>query len=407
MIYKLRKKFIKICVLAFFVVFVVLLTSIFLVTSLQTTRQLDTLADIVSQNDGRFPSFNDHGPGKEPPGMPSGINKESPFTTRFFTVQFDTQGDFLFADIRSIASVTEQEAAQLAAQVLKQDRSRGWSGSYRYKVYQTDRGSCVVFVSGMDARQSNQRFLWAACLVFAVSSIVILLLVIWISKRAVKPTAESYEKQKRFITDANHELKTPLTLIRTNLDILETELGPNEWLTDIRDETKIMTGLVNQLVALARMDEENTQPEKESFCLSDAVLDTVSMFAAHAEAAEKQLETAIPEGIFYHGNEASIRQLTSILMDNAVKYCDVGGIIRVRLTGDKHPVLTVDNSYAAVGQADLKRLFDRFYREDKARTYGTGFGIGLSLAKAITENHRGTIAASQLNNTTIRFQVKL
>ncbi len=407
MIYKLRKKFIKICVLAFFVVFVVLLVSIFLLTSLQTTRQLDTLADIVSQNDGRFPSFNDHGPGKDPPGMPSGINKESPFTTRFFTVQFDQAGGFLFADTRSIASVTEQEAAQLAAQVLKTDRQRGWSGSYRYKIYENDRGSCVVFVSGLDARQSNQRFLWAACLVFAVSSIVILLLVIWISKRAVKPTAESYEKQKRFITDANHELKTPLTLIHTNLDILEAEIGPNEWLTDIREESKIMTGLVNQLVALARMDEENTQLEKESFCLSDAVLDTVSLFTAHAEAAEKQLETAIPEGICYTGNEASIRQLTSILMDNAVKYCDAGGTIRVSLTGDKHPVLTVDNSYAAVGQTDLSRLFDRFYREDKARTYGTGFGIGLSLAKAITENHRGSIHALNLENYAIRFQVKL
>ncbi len=407
MIYRLRKKFIKICILAFVTVFVILLVSITLLTSLQTNRRLDMLADIVSENGGRFPEFGDHGPDKNPGGMMDGINRESPFTTRFFTVQFDSQGQLLYADTKSVASVSDQQAVEMALQVQKKSGTRGWIDSFRYKVYRTEQGTAMVFVSGMDAMRSNQQFLWSACLVFGISSVVILILVIWISGRAVKPTAESYEKQKRFVTDANHELKTPLTLIRTNLDILESEVGPNEWLTDIREESKIMTGLVNQLVALARMDEEGQQLEKEGFSLSDAVADTVSMFAIHAQAAGKKLICEVPEGISYHGNEASIRQLVSILMDNAVKYCDAGGTIRVKLAGEKHPVLQVDNSYAAVGKTDLQKLFDRFYRVDQARTYGSGFGIGLSLAKSIVESHKGSICAVNVESHTIRFQVKL
>ena len=249
--------------------------------------------------------------------------------------------------------------------------------------------------------------MFAASLVFAASSIVIIILIILISRKAVKPAAESYEKQKQFITDANHELKTPLTLIHTNLDIMETEIGANEWLSDIREETKIMTKLVNRLVSLARMDEDNPKFTKETFSLSEVVLDTVSAFAQHIRNQQKRILTDVPDGINYHGNEAAIRQLISILMDNAVKYCDPEGIIRITLRGGKHPIILVDNSYMAVGNIELDRLFDRFYRADKARTYGGGFGIGLSIAKAIVEKHHGNINVSPLDDDMIRFHVSL
>ena len=250
MIYKLRKKFIKICILSFTAVFVILLISIFFVTTMQTNRSLDMLADVVSSNDGTFPEWNEFSNAPDPPPIPDGLNMESPFTTRFFTVRFDRNGNVLSADIRSIASVSRDEAVSYAEKALEHSNERGWMDDFRYKRYDTAAGQAVVFINGLDTKQSNQKFMLAASLVFAASSVVIIVLIVLISRKAVKPAAESYEKQKQFITDANHELKTPLTLIRTNLDIMETEIGANEWLSDIREEAKIMTELVNRLVSL-------------------------------------------------------------------------------------------------------------------------------------------------------------
>ncbi len=406
MIYRLRKKFIKICTLSFLAVFLVLFCCIYLITYLQTTRSLDELADILTENDGSFPAYQGFGPHSD--GLrPAEQNPETPFTTRFFTVRFDEEGKFLSVDIQSIASVTKEEAAAYGEQALNKGWERGWVGSYRYKAAVSEEGTVVVCVSGSSVMGMNRNFLTTSSLVFVGGSLVVLLLVTLFSKRAVKPVAESYERQKQFVTDANHELKTPLTLIRANLDILEAESGSSEWLTDVREETELMSQLVGKLVTLARMDEESTPLEAHPFDLAEAVGDTVSVFAPAAEQAGKALEYRGPTTLKYKGNEGAIRQLVSILLDNAVKYCDPGGNIQVELTPGRHPILTVDNSCAQVEELPLSRLFDRFYRADQARTYGSGFGVGLSIAKGIVEKHRGEITAQKPDSLTIRFRVKL
>lgn len=253
MIYKLRKKFIKICTLSFLSVFVLLLGAIMLITNYQTNAALDTLADIVADSGGRFPDYDDLYTAPAEP--PHGINQESPFTTRYFTVHYDANGDLESIDIRSIASANRSDAEALAKEAVSSGKERGWLENYRYKVVQDESGTDVIFISGAAERASNQRFLLAAAAVFVAGSLVVLLLIVLLSRRAVEPIADSYDKQKQFITDSSHELKTPLTLIRTNLDILESENGTSEWLDDIRTETDNMTQLVNRLVQLARMDE--------------------------------------------------------------------------------------------------------------------------------------------------------
>lgn len=407
MIDRLRRKFIRICMLSFAAVFLILFIAIYLVTEVQTSARLDTLADLVSENDGIFPDFEQFGLEEGQILPPEGVNQESPFTTRFFTVRFDGDGELASVDIRAIASVSGEEAQEYASAVLEKGAERGWVENFRYKVYNTPEGTAVVFINGTDTRELNQRFLLTASSVFVAGSLVVLLLVILISKHAVKPAMESYQKQRQFVTDANHELKTPLTLIRTNLDIMESENGPNEWLSDIREETGIMTELVNRLVQLSRMDEDQSTLEMTRFSLSEAVSETAAAFDGTARERDMTLTLDVPQGVCCTGDEASIRQLLSILLDNAVKYCDRGGTIRVGLSGGRHPVLTVDNSYAAVDSVELGRLFDRFYRADKARTYGSGFGIGLSIAKAIVEKHRGEITVSSLDGNAIRFRAKL
>ena len=250
----------------------------------------------------------------------------------------------------------------------------------------------MAFVNGTMNRSMSGRLLLTAFLVLLGSAFLILALIVVISKRVVRPVAESYDKQKQFITDANHELKTPLTLILSNLDIVEADVGKNEWLDDIRSESERMGLLINQMVTLCRMDESDTPLALADVDLSSVIGDTVSEFEALAADRKKRLSAVIEPGVHCRGDEALLRRLASILLDNAVKYCDTEGEIRVSLRSRHHPVLTVENTYADVDQLELDRLFDRFYRADKARTFTGSFGIGLSIAQSIARKHRGTLS---------------
>ena len=234
---------------------------------------------------------------------------------------------------------------------------------------------------------------------------MVLILIFLLSKKAVKPIAESYEKQKQFITDANHELKTPLTLILANLDIAEAELGKNEWLDDIRSEGQRLTELVNYLVSLSRMDEEGHTVSFTEVAVGALVSDITAEFEPLAEARGKTLSARIDQTAVCLGDETLLRRLIGILMDNAIKYCDNGGEISVMLQKQRRTVLTVENTYSAVGETELSRLFDRFYRADKARKFTGGYGIGLSMAKAIVQQHRGEITAYKKDSTHIGFKV--
>ena len=280
MIYRLRRKFIRICTLSFLAVFVALFLGIYLVTYFQTTSSLDQLADIVSENGGHFPSF--QAPGPQESSRPAEQDPEAPFTTRFFTVFFNAQGETLSTDVGSIASVTQEEAAGMGKEALEKSGPRGWVEGYRYKIWETEGGSAVVCISSAMMLDANRAFLTAACLVFVGGSLAVLLLVVLLSKRAVGPVAESYQRQRQFVTDASHELKTPLTLLQANLDILESEAGENPWLSDMKEETFTMTQLVRRLVDLARLGEE--APLQSSFFdLAQAVWETAAAFLPAAE----------------------------------------------------------------------------------------------------------------------------
>ena len=236
---------------------------------------------------------------------------------------------------------------------------------------------------------------------------LVLALIFLLSKKAVKPIAESYEKQRQFITDANHELKTPLTLILANAEIAQDELGKNEWLDDIMSEGQRMTELVNQLVALSRMDEENSKLNVVQIPFGELVFDTVSEFEALAKGRGKTLSVSIDRSIIYSGDEMLLHRLVGILLDNAVKYCDEGGEIKVNLEKRRRIILSVENTYTSVGEIELNKLFDRFYRADKARKFTGGYGVGLSMAKSIVEKHKGEITVYKKDKNNIGFKVIL
>ena len=242
------------------------------------------LTDTISSNDGAFPPVesSQHQPPSRFPYLDV-ITKETPFTTRFFTVWLNEEQEIVHINMDSVATISKSDIERYARKVASRDSERGWISDYRYKAVDTQNGSIMVFVSGTMYQNTTNRLLFTVFLVLLGSAALILILIILISKPAVRPVAESYEKQKQFITTANHELKTPLTLILSNLDILESEFGKSEWLDDIRGEGERMGLLINQMVMLSRMDESNVHLENSDFSLSGAVEDTVSEFQGLAE----------------------------------------------------------------------------------------------------------------------------
>ena len=242
---------------------------------------------------------------------------------------------------------------------------------------------------------TNFRTTLLASLALAAAGLgAVLVLLLILSSRIVRPVAESYEKQKRFITDAGHELKTPMTIIGADADLLEMECGENQWLADIRRQTQRLTGLTNDLIYLSRMEE---QPglQRIEFPLSDVAEEMAASFLAPARSQGKGLSIAVAPMLSFTGEEKSIRQLISILLDNALKYSPEGGELSLRLERQgRSLLLTVSNTLEQpIAREEMACFFDRFYRGDQSRNQAGGYGLGLSIARSIVSAHRGKIRA--------------
>ncbi len=401
MIYRLQKKFILICVISILSVISIIYGLLLILNVNSLNKNLDMLADKIVEGNGRFPG--QIRPGDKP--KDEFITQETPFSTRHFSVWFDKDNNIVRINTESIYSIDEDIAKEYALEKINDNNKKGWIDNYRYKVYNNNFGTTIVFIDGSMNKTLLIESMIIALVVLLGISAILLLLISLLSKKVVKPIAESHEKQKQFITDANHELKTPLTLILANLDIAEAELGKNEWLDDIRTEGYRMTELVNQLVDLSRMDEDTLIIDKKEINLSEVLTDTVFDFKGLVEQKGKIINTNIADNINYQCDERLIRKLFSILLDNAIKYCDENGIINVNLSKKKTIIFTIENTYKEVENIELNKLFDRFYRSDKARTFNGGYGVGLSIAKSIVQKHHSEITSYKKEQSNIGFKI--
>ena len=241
----------------------------------------------------------------------------------------------------------------------------------------------------------------------AVGLLLIFALVLLLSKAAIRPMAESYEKQKRFITDASHELKTPLAVLNADTEVLEITAGESEWTESNKNQVKRLNSLTEKLVMLSRMDEEAYKPAAADFDLSAAVGEIAASFDAVAVSRGRTYETAIEPGVRMTGDEGAIRQMTSLLIDNAMKYSDDGGTVRVSLrkTGRSRE-LAVYNTVEQIRPGRHDELFERFYRADESRASKTGgHGIGLSVVKAVAAAHKAKVSAVSADGRSISFTV--
>lgn len=254
----------------------------------------------------------------------------------------------------------------------------------------------MIFVDMNSDIQTARNFFLISLLVAFGSLVVVTVLVAVFSKRAIRPAVENMERQKRFIVDAGHEIKTPLAIISANTEVIEMLDGGNEWLESIKHQTKRLSDLVQRLLKLAKMEDEVIQEMVVTeFNISDAVADTAEPFITLAKSKNKDIELDIAEGLRFTGDEASVRELVSILTENAVKYAEENTTIKISLSRHgRETHLSVFNKGEPISEKSLERLFDRFYREDSSRTRETGgSGIGLSIARSIVTAHKGSISA--------------
>lgn len=336
------------------------------------------------------------------------FSPETPFQTRYFSVLIENC-EITSYNLDNIAAVDEEEANTYASEIMKDGSYSGFTDIYRYKLVINDDGERIIFVDCRQELESFRNTLIYSVGVSLIGFLVVLMLVLFWSKKIFKPVAESYDKQKRFITDASHEIKTPLTIIDANTEVIEMVSGESEWTRNTRDQVKRLTALTNQMVALSRLDENPEPREKAEFNLSDVAYEVIDHFTSLSEVKGKRINADIQNGIIYIGDENSIRQLISILVDNAIKYAVSSEAIDITLKRDGRKVrFTLGNLTEGMEEGDQRMLFERFYRPDSSRNSETGgSGIGLSLAKSIVESHKGKITAKCDRNGYITFQIIL
>lgn len=324
------------------------------------------------------------------------MSPELPYESRYFYAVLSESGDAISVSTVKIAAVDSEQAAAYAKEAAEKSGSRGFLNSYRYIKYTDDGRTTVIFLDCSRDLDSFRSFTMTGIGVSAAGLLTVLLLLVFLSRRIVRPFAENYEKQKRFITDAGHELKTPLAVISADAEVLEMDIGQNEWISDIKSQTERMAELTKNLIRLSRMEEEQPQTEMIEFPVSDVVSEAVDSFKALAKTQNKSLESSIQPMLSMTGDEKTISQLVSILLDNAVKYTDGGGMIKVALEKQRNTIkLSVFNTADSIPRENIGHMFDRFYRMDQSRNSGTGgYGLGLSIASAIVSAHKGKIAAS-------------
>ena len=367
---------------------------------------------------GQNPDEGKRGPG---PGKNRRGSRDQPFEIRSgrdaaaaglgnsYTITLNDDGSVASWTSERTDLYSDSQIAAIAESILAEERESGRIGTQFYRKARSE-GLAKLFV--VDARLD---FLSAAntlrsALIITASACVLLSVLAWLLiRRMVRPVEEAFVRQKQFVSDASHELKTPLAVISANAEVLEQEIGENEYLGYIRSEVRRTDALVRNLLALARLDRNEAKAEMRSFDLSHALLDVVLPFESTVYEAGKVLETDIPDGITCVGNEEMIKQLAVILLSNALKYSDDSGRISVSLAArGKQRELRVFNTGEPIDPKDLDKIFDRFWRADPAHGRDTGgHGLGLAIARSIVEAHHGKITVDSRENAGTTFSVVL
>ena len=421
---RLRRKFILVAMGAVTVVLTLIIAGINIVNYSHVCKMADARLDyILAGKDGidwgdepKAEPANGKDAGDSQAGVRirhfEGMTAESPFDTRYFTVTL-VDGQAVDVNTARIAAVGAKRAARIAMGLDSKGWTSGFSGNYRYTATVQGEKTTYVFVDCSRELASFHSFLSASVAISCIGWLAVLAIVTAASGAVIRPMVESYSKQKRFITDASHEIKTPLAVIDAANEVQEIESGESEWTQSIHEQVARLTALTERLVFLARMDEGSAGFTMASIDLSEAVDKAAAPFESVAVSRGKRLSMSVATGVRAHADAAAVTQVVELLLDNATRYASEDSVIELSLravsrgAGKGSAELAVSNAVDELPEGDLDRLFDRFYRADVSRSSKTGgSGVGLSVVRAIAEAHGGSATVSGHDHQ-ITFTVRL
>lgn len=411
MIKTLQRKFVITAMIAISVLILLLLGTINIVNIIIVRKQVDAKLVMISESEGN-PDNIPIPPGGMQPQIPYGQKNEYDtfISSNFFVVRFDNEGTIVYTDTSRISSLNEEDAVRLAEEVYDNDSRTGKIEHFQYMIRssRTGLGRVAVFLDTSGDFVSYIRVLFLSAGIGIVCWIMMFFFVVLLSKKAIRPIAINMEKQKQFVTNAGHEIKTPLAIIQSNTEAMELYNGESKWSKNIKNQTIRLNELMNNLLTLARIDEDTANLHVVDFPLSQLMEETIHNFSESLTLRGISLQTHIQPMIILRANQEHIAQLISVLMDNAVKYTNEGGSIMVSLEkNEKRIKLQFKNTCEQLPMVSPDKLFDRFYRVNEARTQKSGgYGIGLSVAQSITETYKGRITAEYENENTIAFTIR-
>lgn len=400
---KLRKKFIYFSVGIISIVTIIIIGFVNFAIFYNLNRNSDELLKTLVENNGVMPKI----AMVENSDYDQRVLYLKNISNRFFTVRTDVQKNIITVNTDDVFFTSAQEAVEYAKTVLSKGQSRGFYKGFKYLIEDTGKGKLIAFVDVVKDYGVIYSNLGNSIIIGIVVLFLVALFSFLLSKKAVRPMVQAYKKQNTFITDASHELKTPLAIIKTSADVLEMENGECKWTGNIHKQVNRLNELIGNLISLTKLDESD-ELEKFEFSFSDILSESVTDVKDYALSLNKNIVANIEKGISFKGNEELIRKVINILLDNSIKYAKENSDINVNLSRqNRRIVFTIENEADNLEIKNYNVLFERFYRSDSSRNSKTGgYGIGLSIAQSIVLKHRGRISADSFDGKKIIFSVK-
>ena len=405
---KLRLRFIATASLAILIVLFSVVGVLNSARHVQTVDEINKILTLLSDNGGSFPSIS-----KTTSELGDTVSVDTLFQYRYFSAKMDHHGNIISLNSSNISDLTDQEVKEFLERINHSKDTRGdfsyHHHTYSYMVAEISRRSdLIVVLDSTNQFRDNMALVHLSIWMSGISFIFFVLVISIVSGKVIKPFIRNYERQRRFITNAGHELKTPLAIISANNELVELMNGESEWTKSTNDQVKRMTGLINSLVGMARLEE---QPELvlTNVNFSDIARDAAEDFKGPVIKDGKEFVMDIQPNIHVKAEEKSLFELVTLLVDNANKYCDPAGKVSVTLRKNRlsKAKLEISNTYTKGKDVDYTKFFERFYREDESHNNKTsGYGIGLSMAQTMVKLFKGNISVNYKDDT-ITFVVSL
>lgn len=399
----LRRKFVATSVASVAVVIILMASTLNFINYYKMGQRVDDSLYEASKSSALVTIFSD---GEEDMIVTKNTASKTPNNNGFSIAKIDENKNVIRSYRDDVLIKGKDDLQKLVTEAVNESSTSGYVGTYRYLKVNNDAGNLVLLLNTQRDLDSFHAFMRNSIIVSSIVILSVFILLVLISKKVIAPIQQSYQKQKQFITDASHELKTPLAIIRSNTDVLELENGDSKWTKNIQNQVDRLTSLVNSLVVFSRMEEKDTA-EKVKFNLSESLHARVDDFEELASFQKKHIIADIDNNIYYRGEQQAIVQLMDILLENAIKYATKETNINVTLKKNKKYAMMKISNQANVKKGDLRKVFDRFYRLDESRNSTVkGYGIGLSMAKLIAEKHKEVIKAYAPEDGIFKIEVR-